>query len=125
MLGVLFGFLLTRLDWVGEPSVRSRHSGLARAELGIFLILTLVYFSFSAPAVIARWTEGNYALIVIAVSLLAALWAWLALLRPSLLEHLTRDGLRLWNLAFALSLVGTILVHRVPFPTTPASLFGR
>ena len=121
MLGVLFGFLLTRLDWVGEPSVRSRHSGLARAELGIFLILTLVYFSFSAPAVIARWTEGNYALIVIAVSLLAALWAWLALLRPSLLEHLTRDGLRLWNLAFALSLVGTILVHRVPFPTTPAS----
>jgi len=121
MLGVLFGLLISQLDWSGEPSTRSRSGGLARAELGILLLLALVYFAFSAPAVIARWTEGNYILIVIAISLLAALWAWLALLQPKLLDRLTRAGLTIWNLAFTLSLVGTILAHRVSFPRTPGS----
>jgi len=121
VLGLLFGWLISQLDWAGEPSTRNKHSGLARAGLGIFLLLALVYFAFSAPAVIARWTEGNYALIVIAISLLAVGWAWLALLQPKLLDRLTRGGLMIWNLAFTLSLVGMILAHRVPFPQTPHS----
>jgi len=33
--------------------------------LGLFLVLTLVYFAFFSPSVIARWTEGNYTLIVL------------------------------------------------------------
>ena len=120
-LGVLFGLLITQLDWTRESSPRQKNSGLTGALLGVFLVLTLVYFAFSAPAVIARWTEGNYALIVITVSLLAAGWAWLALGRPRLLERLAPTGLVLWNLLFTLSLVGTILVQRVPFPQTPES----
>ena len=44
------------------------------------MVLTLIYFAFSAPAVIARWTEGNYTLIVLAVSLLACAWVVLLLL---------------------------------------------
>jgi endonuclease/exonuclease/phosphatase family metal-dependent hydrolase len=120
-LGVSFGLLITRLDWAGEPSPQNKNSGLTRAILGIFLVLTLVYFAFSASAVIARWTEGNYALIVITVSLLATGWAWLSLSQPRLLERLTPPVLVVWNLVFTLCLVGTILAHRVPFPPTPDS----
>jgi endonuclease/exonuclease/phosphatase family metal-dependent hydrolase len=120
-LGVLLVWLLTRLDWRSEPASRQKRNGLTGALLGLFLVLTLVYFTFSAPAVIARWTEGSYALVVITVCLLAAGWAWLALGRPRLFERLTSTGLLLWNLFFTLSLVGTILVQRVPFPPAPDS----
>jgi endonuclease/exonuclease/phosphatase family metal-dependent hydrolase len=120
-LGVVFGLLITQLDWAGEPNPQNKSNGLTRAVLGIFLILTLVYFAFSAPAVIARWTQGNYALIVITVSLLATGWATFSLSQPHLLEHVAPGGLVAWNLAFTLSLVGTILAHRVPFPQTPSS----
>ena len=120
-LGLSFGFLLSRLDWAVEPSPRNKNSGLTAALLGIFLILTLVYFVFSAPAVIARWTEGNYALIVITVSLLAAGWAWVSIARPQMLERLSPPVVILWNLVFTLCLVGTILAQRVPFPAAPTS----
>ena len=120
-LGALFGLLLTQLDLTRESAPQKKNNGLTGALLGFFLILTLVYFTFSAPAVIARWTEGNYAFIVITVSLLAVGWAWYSLGRQKLLERLTRPVLVLWNLLFTLCLVGTILVHRVPFPPTPDS----
>ena len=58
------------------PRSRKGHSKTL-AILGIYLVLTLVYFAFSAPAVIARWTEGNYTLIVSAVSLFSLGSAWL------------------------------------------------
>lgn len=120
-LGAVFGMLITRLDWAVEPSRQNKNSGLTGVVLGIFLILTLVYFVFSAPTVIARWTEGDYALIVIVVSLLAVVWAWLSTARARLLDRLTLPVLVIWNLLFTLSLVGTILAHRVSFPLTPDS----
>jgi endonuclease/exonuclease/phosphatase family metal-dependent hydrolase len=120
-LGLLLGLLLTRLDWIAEPGPRLKQGGLKRSLLGIFLVLVLVIFAFSAPAVITRWTEGNYALIVIAVCLLAAVWAWLAIARPQLPDRLGRGLLLVWNLFFALSLAATILAHRVAFPRTPGS----
>ena len=121
-LGLLFAWLLTQLDWQGEPSRQKQKKGLTSAILGIFLILTLVYFAFSAPAVIARWTAGNYPLIVTAVSLMAVVWAWLAIGQPRWVERLPRSGLVLWNLAFTLSLVGTILAQRVAFPQIPGNV---
>jgi len=121
ILGALLGLLITQMDWTGEPSPQNKEGGLSGAVVGIFLVLTLVYFAFSAPAVIVRWTEGNYASIVLTVSLLAAGWAWLSLSQPQLSERITPLGLVLWNLAFTLSLTGTILTHRVAFPQTPDS----
>ena len=121
-LGVLCAGLLTQLDWQGETARQNQKSGLTSAILGIFLILTLIYFAFSAPAVIARWTAGSYPMIVIAVSLLAAAWAWLAIHRPQLVERLPHSGLVLWNAAFTLSLVGTILAQRVSFPQVPGDV---
>jgi endonuclease/exonuclease/phosphatase family metal-dependent hydrolase len=121
LLGALFVLQLTQMEWSAEPSPRGRKSGLTGALVGLFLILTLVYFAFSAPAVIARWTQGSYALIVIAVSLLAAAWAWLAVARLHFFDRLPPLVVLLWNLLFTASLVGTILAHHVPFPRTPES----
>jgi len=120
-LGLLFGYLLTRLDWGSAPDTQKAKGGLIPAVLGLFLVLTLIYFAFSAPAVIARWTEGNYVLIVITVSLLSASWAVLAFSNPGLFSHLPKRWLIIWNLFFTFSLTGTILAHRVPFPQTPES----
>ncbi len=121
VLGLLFGYLLTHLHWTSEPVTARPKSGSTWAVLGIFLVLGLVWFAFSAPAVIARWTESNYILIVSAVSLFSAGWALLAFSRPELLNRLSSGWLLLWNLVFTLSLTGTILAQRVPFPAAPDS----
>jgi endonuclease/exonuclease/phosphatase family metal-dependent hydrolase len=80
------------------------------------VIVTLFYFSFSAPAVIARWTEANYTLVVAMISLFSAGWVWLSLNRPGWIERIPPRFLLLWNLLFTLSLTGTLLAPRVPFP---------
>ena len=120
-LGLLLGYLLTQLDWKGEPNHKKTKSGPTPAVLGIFMVLALVYFAFSAPAVIARWTEGDYALIVIIVSLFSAGWGILAFSKPGFFDRLPKRWLVLWNVLFTLSLTGTILAHRVSFPATPES----
>jgi endonuclease/exonuclease/phosphatase family metal-dependent hydrolase len=115
-LGLLLLWGLARLEWPAWSPAREKRLGLAPALLGLFLVFTLVYFAFSAPAVIARWTGGSYPWIAGAVSLLAAGWAWLAVCRPRLAERLPRRLLFAWNLAFALSLAFTLLSQRVAFP---------
>lgn len=96
-------------------------TGSTSALLGVVLLLTLAYFAFSAPAVIARWTEGNYTLIVSAVSLLSLGWALLALSNPGYLGRISRSGLAVWNVLFSVSLVWTLLAHRVSFPSSATS----
>jgi endonuclease/exonuclease/phosphatase family metal-dependent hydrolase len=120
-LGLLFGWTLTQLNWEDATATHPSNGKVASAMIGIFLTLALIYFAFSAPAVIARWTQGNYILIVSTVSLLAVGWIFLALSKPGLIERLSQRGLLIWNLLFTLSLTGTILAQRVSFPLTPDS----
>lgn len=120
-LGLGLGLLLLQLDFGSAPASAEKKRGVTSSILGLFLVLALVWFSFSAPAVIARWTEGNYTLIVVLISMLSLGWIPLSLLRPTWLDRVTPRGLILWNALFALSLTATILAHRVPFPPTPDS----
>ena len=120
-LGLCLGLLLLQLDFGNASTSTEKKSGITSSILGIYLILTLVWFSFSAPSVIARWTEGDYTLIVILISLLALGWILLSLLRPQWMDRVSSRGLLLWNLLFTLSLTATILAHRVAFPPTPDS----
>ena len=119
--GLSLGWLLAHLDLGSEPAAEKKAAGVTPAILGLFLVLTLVWFAFSAPAVIARWTEGNYTLIVITVSGFSVGWVLLSLIRPQLFERVSPRILLIWNLAFTLCLTGTILAHGVPFPSTPDS----
>jgi endonuclease/exonuclease/phosphatase family metal-dependent hydrolase len=126
VLGILLGGLLM-LSKENETVKRQIAGKITAPILGIYLLLTLIYFSFSAPAVIARWTEGNYLLIVSAVSLLSLGWVWVAISRPQLIKRISRISLFYWNLLFTASLTATLLAHRVSFPPTldsPAVVVG-
>lgn len=120
-LGLALGFLVSRLDWPSAEPARPASKGPALSTLGVFTVIGLMYLAFAAPAVMARWTEGDYRLIVIAVSLLSAAWAVLALHKPEWLRRISGHGLLAWNALFALSLTGTLLAHRVSFPPGPNS----
>jgi endonuclease/exonuclease/phosphatase family metal-dependent hydrolase len=119
--GLSLGWMLAHLDLARQPAPEKKSAGTTPAIVGFFLIFTLVWFAFSAPSVISRWTEGSYPLIVMIVSLLAVAWVLLSLLRPQFLEQISPRLLLLWNLAFTVFLTGTILAHAVAFPPTPDS----
>ena len=120
-LGLSMGWCLIRLTWDTQADPLQPTGKVGSPLLGIYLVLTLVYFAFSAPAVIARWTQGDYVVIILAVSLFSAGWVLLAMGKAGLLERISQQVLLLWNLVFMLSLIATILAHRVTFPLTPES----
>lgn len=119
LLGILLGGALTRLSPTEKAPRVEKPTGVFTASLGMMSLLGLVYFAFSSPGVIARWTGGNYALIVGGVSLITLGWLVLSLRYPARAGQVRRGFLFVWNLLFTISLVGTILVHTVQFPITP------
>jgi endonuclease/exonuclease/phosphatase family metal-dependent hydrolase len=118
LLGLLLGLCLWLSDLQRDPAAQRKGGRRTLPFMGIYLVITLFYFSFSAPAVIARWTEGNYTLIVSVVSLLSLGWVWLSISQPALLERIPARWVLIWNLLFTLCLTLTLLAHRVSFPPT-------
>lgn len=121
LLAAGLGAALTQLDWTAPDQVQRRSRAAVLPMIGTFLVIGLAWFAFSAPSVIARWTEGSYPWIVSIISLLALLWTALALGRPGWIAAISRGWLLVWNLAFSLALTLTILAQRVPFPPGPGS----
>lgn len=97
-----------------EPARASVRS-TAGLSLGLIAALTLLYFAFTSPNVIARWTGSDYGLILIPVGL--ALVGYL--LAAPQLSHLPRSALLLWNVAFVAALAMTLLAHHIDFPAEP------
>jgi len=122
VLVLLLGLSLTQLKLSPAHGTNKMKTGkVTQAVLGIFLVLILSWFSFSAPAVIARWTQGNYTLIVAAVSLFSTGWVLLSLFAPYWPRKITSRLLLAWNLIFTLSLTATILSQQVGYQLTPDS----
>lgn len=120
-LAALLGLSLAQLPAKSEPETAVSEKGLTSASVGCVAVLNLMYFAFTSPGVIARWTEGNYPLIVVWVSLFTLLWLFISLSRPELLGRIKPAWLVVWNLLFSLALTGTILAHTVRFPPGPGS----
>ena len=120
-LAVLLLLAAASLNWQTSTTARESQGSLTGAVMGVILLLTLIWFSFSAPSVIARWTQGNYPLIVLTISLVAAAAAWVCIAHPQWLDRVSPRQLTIWNILFTLSLTGTLLAQRVPFPSTPDS----
>ena len=122
-LGLLLGYALAGLEPARKSLEESKNTkGITSAILGIFMVLTLIYFVLSAPAVFARWVEGNYAAIIMIASLISLGWFAMILFKPDLLKWLTEKILVGWNLLFSVFLVGITLVYRVSFPADPKSI---
>ncbi len=120
-LATALGLLMTLFDWNTIDQAQSKSRSITLDITGIFLVIGLVWFAFSAPSVISRWTEGDYRLIVITVSLLALAWVGLTLGKSSWFNKISPTFLVIWNLLFSISLLLTILAHRVSFPQTPTT----
>ncbi len=120
-LGLLLAIAVLSLDWGTTIPVARSGKNVTGAVMGVILLLTLIWFAFSAPSVIARWTEGNYTLIAGLISLLAAGTAWICIARPQWLDRVDSRLLLVWNILFTLSLTGTILAQQVAYPPTPDS----
>ena len=122
LLGVLLGSSLLGLEAdQTNGSDNSGRKGITSSILGIYMVLTMMYFVFSAPAVLARWTEGNYAGIIMTVSLLSLGWVLFILVKPAMIKRISASVLIIWNLLFSLAMLGTILAQRVSFPISPDS----
>ena len=114
--------LLWRMDLVSPansaetPSAGGKRvTGLA---VGLASVILIIYFTFSSPSVIARWTGISYPLIVCV--LVVALFAFGLLLNSGgLSKWLTQRTLIGWNILFVILLVLTILPHQISFPSNP------
>lgn len=123
-VGWLLGLLLGLALWILKPAElegqeEKKTGGITTSVLGVILVLVLAWFSFSAPSVIARWTQGNYTLIVAVISLFSTGWVLLSLLAPGWTEKVGSRLLLVWNLAFTLCLTATVLTQQVGSPLTP------
>ncbi len=121
VLGIVLGLSLRYFSWQEDEVNEKPHPGLNLTMVGIFMAISLDLFAFSAPSVMARWTESDYRMIVITVSLITTLWMLMVIYRPGLPERIPSWGIFLWNSLLTLTLTGTLLVQRVPFPPTPTS----
>ncbi|MHA1455735.1 MAG: endonuclease/exonuclease/phosphatase family protein [Promethearchaeota archaeon] len=89
--------------------------------LGLMSIITIIYFAFSSPTVISRWTEGDYVSITILTAGITALFAATIIYKPELINKLKPWIIWTWNALFVISLMLTIFINTIPFPTTPSS----
>lgn len=121
LLGITLGITLTQFHWNPTPASAQPANGVTWAAIGLIGTLTMFYFMLSSPGVIARWTEGSYSLIIILVSGLTLLWLFSTLARPGWVGRISQGWLLLWNIAFTLSVLGTILMHTISFPQLPDS----
>ncbi|MEJ2413611.1 MAG: hypothetical protein P8Y34_11570, partial [Anaerolineales bacterium] len=119
LLAALLMAAISQLDWNPFNQKKNPSGTVTLTMIGVFLVVGLAWFAFSAPAVIARWTEGNYQLIVMAVSLLSLVWIGLLLSKPNWADKIAGIWLFAWNLAFTLAITLTLLAQRIPFPPTP------
>jgi endonuclease/exonuclease/phosphatase family metal-dependent hydrolase len=121
LLGILLGLILTQFSWRPIPEDARPGKSITAAGVGVMSVMTLFYFMLWSPGVIARWTEGNYQLIVILVSMLTLIWLFSSIARPNWVREIKSSLLLLWNILFSLSVLGTILAHTIRFPPTPES----
>ncbi|MEA5077779.1 MAG: endonuclease/exonuclease/phosphatase family protein [Anaerolineaceae bacterium] len=120
--GIVLMIVLGYTLWQLSPKSEIKAAELPAKQVtgpvvGLFLVLGLAWFAFSAPAVMARWTQGDYTLIVAAVSLLSTGWVLLSLLKPGWTSKISRGALLVWNGLFTLSLTATIALQQAALPT--------
>ena len=104
-----------------EPARKEgRGSFGAAAALGVGVLggLMVLFFAFTSPGVLARWSELDNRMILGVLA--AALLVYLIALKTGWLAGLTRPALWASNLLFVLAGTAGILINQVPFPAQSA-----
>ncbi|HSG18138.1 MAG TPA: endonuclease/exonuclease/phosphatase family protein [Anaerolineae bacterium] len=89
-------------------------------SLGIICVFLLLFFAFTGPAVVARWTGDSHELVLFLAVLALALFAWLWTASRRALGGLSRNWLLILTALFVLVMSLTLAVHQVPLPRDPA-----
>src|SRR6266508_1655793 len=113
LLAIVAANLLWRTDVLSpqEISTAKASSGwrLTSLSIGLASVILMLYFAFTSPTVIARWTGNSYPVIVTTLVVELAVFGAL----------LTSDRFLSSNVLFLLLLVLTILPHQITFPSNP------
>lgn len=109
--------LLLREKLIPEPADETVKSGFcptAALSAGFLGALLMLYFAFTSPTVLSRWTSVDYRLILLT---LGAAWSiFIALLTADRIRQLSRPLLAGWNGLFLLAGTSAILINQVRFP---------
>jgi endonuclease/exonuclease/phosphatase family metal-dependent hydrolase len=88
--------------------------------IGFISSLTLLYFAFTSPTVISRWTGENYTMIVALVTVALVLYIVLRVTGLAS-KWLYQPRIVLgWNLLFLAALTYTLWSHQISFPASSA-----
>ncbi len=101
----------------GPTAGRARVVGLC---VGLIGVLIMFYLAFTSPGVVARWTGGDYLLILVLASGSLALFSLLLFLKTAWFSRIMPLVLLAWNLAFLIALMLTILPYQLDFPLDAA-----
>jgi endonuclease/exonuclease/phosphatase family metal-dependent hydrolase len=122
-LAVGAGFLLlwdVLSSEVEVPKAETQGRGaLTPASLGWMAVVTILYFAFTPPNVLARWTGADYPLIVLGLAVVLTAFSAIYTLGPRLWGFFTLAWIVIGNLCFVLAMTLTILPHQLPFPDQP------
>ena len=83
MLGVILAYLLAQFLTQPSPEAEPSNQKVTAYLAGCMAVIALMYFAFASPAVIVRWTQANYFLVVTGASGFAVLWLWVSFRFPS------------------------------------------
>jgi endonuclease/exonuclease/phosphatase family metal-dependent hydrolase len=120
--------LLLRVFQLDSPSADesddgSRIAGLGKSiglGFGVISVFVLLYFAFTSPAVIARWTGSNHILIVTIAALALVAFAWLLGAGKRLAGRVSPVAVLAATAGFALALTLTLAVNQAALPSDPA-----
>jgi endonuclease/exonuclease/phosphatase family metal-dependent hydrolase len=90
---------------------------LASGMVAVFLLL---YFAFTSPTVISRWTGSNYLMILAVVVLALVSFAWLLAAGQKTLGKISRNTALILTAIFGLALTLTLAVNQVAMPKEAA-----
>ena len=98
------------------PSPTKRRLRLVGLSIGLMTAFVLLYFVFTSPQVLSRWSAVDYRIILPVMMAMVALWTWIVLMRQEILRWVTPAIVLLWNALFVVALALTVYVYQVAFP---------
>lgn len=105
-----------------STQLTTTHKSRSGSALAIMSSITLIYFVFSSPGVISRWTGADYNSTIIVYALILTVTAIFFSMNNSIFQRIKTGLLTVWNAVFFVSLILTILFNTIPFPQTHESM---
>lgn len=120
MLGLIASLWRIELSPEVEPSEeKPRFLTTLALSIGFLGSLLVLYFAFSSPTVLARWSGLDYRLVVLLVSI--ATGGFFIHLAYHRVIPWPRNLLAVWNILFLLTGTIAIVINQLTFPLDPAA----